>query len=77
MGADIIWRQGEARLTADQLADTRILPGTPLESLLRRFRTEASAQPSRVSLSPPEREIESISSDDDEEVLEEISGRRR
>jgi hypothetical protein len=38
-GADIIWKQGQYRLTYKELADTRVLPGTPLESLLRRFRS--------------------------------------
>jgi hypothetical protein len=73
-GADIIWKQGQHRLTYKELADTRILPGTRLELLLRRFRRDASSQSSRDTSAPREREreIERISSDDDEEVLEEI-----
>lgn len=52
MTADILWKQGERRLTHEQLVDTRVLPGTPLEPLLRRFRRDASAQSSRETSAP-------------------------
>jgi hypothetical protein len=73
-GADIIRKQGQHRLTYQELADTRVLSGIPLEPLLRRFRRDACSQSSRETSAPPEREreMERISSDGDEEVLEQI-----
>jgi hypothetical protein len=40
-GADIIWKHGQHTLTYQHLADTRVLPETPLEPLLRRFIRDA------------------------------------
>jgi hypothetical protein len=66
-GADALWRQGEHQLGREDIGVDRICPGTSLEPLLRRVRTDGSSQPWRETSAPPERITETESSSDDED----------
>jgi hypothetical protein len=48
--AEHIWKANERMLTAENLHDERLLPGSPLEDLLHRLRRQGSpTQPSALS----------------------------
>jgi hypothetical protein len=75
--ADALWRRSDRRLSEQDVGNERILPGSPLEPILRQLRRDASAQPSREGSAAPTQTEPSASDDEDQQVAEELLRRQR